>query len=401
MPSLTRQAAPAALLGLLLLAAAALAGLPLVTAAPNRLLSGTGQSLATVLAVQAAWWPAPIAALLLAAGGTLLARWRNAALWGVCVALAVLFCALLAWAGGFASLASAETGSLGRTSLGSGFWLGSLLLWLAASEARRQLQAERWLSLLPGLLVLAGVAALLLTAQLDALSSLKEYASHSEQFWSAIAQHLHIVGLTVLLTVLSGFPLGIWLHRHAAASGRVFLLLNFVQTIPSIAMFGLLMALLAVAGKALPWLHALGVNGVGLTPAVLALSLYSLLPLVRSIFSGLQQVPSGVRESALAMGLSRRQLLWQVELPLALPVLLSGLKVMLIQAIGLAAVAALIGAGGLGALMFEGLFSSAIDLVTLAVLPIVALSVLADSVFSALAALSARHGAGPEVSDSA
>jgi osmoprotectant transport system permease protein len=385
--------------GLLLLAAAVLAALPFVTVAPNRLLSGSGQSLAVVWALQAAWSPLPVAALLLlCATATLFPPWRAAALWGCSVALGLLFWALLAWAGAYASLASAQSDSLARTSLGSGFWLGSLLLWLAASEALRQLQAPRRVAALYWWLVLAGASALLLAGQLDALSLLKEYAAHAEQFWSAIAQHLRLVGLTVLLTLLCGFPLGLWLHRHAAASARVFLVLNFVQTIPSIALFGLLMALLALLAQAAPWLRAVGVNGVGLAPAVLALTLYSLLPLVRSIFSGLQQVPAEVRESALAMGLSGRQLLWQVELPLALPVLLSGLKVMLIQAIGLAAVAALIGAGGLGALMFEGLFSSAIDLVTLAVLPLVALSGLADGGFSALAAWSTRPVAGPEVS---
>jgi osmoprotectant transport system permease protein len=111
-----------------------------------------------------------------------------------------------------------------------------------------------------------------------------------------------------------------------------------------------------------------------MAPAVLALTAYSLLPLVRSTYEGLSSVAHPVKDAGRAMGLSRHQLLWQVEVPLAAPVLLSGVKVMLVQAVGLTAVAALIGAGGLGALMFEGLFSSAVDLVVLAVVPIVALA---------------------------
>ena len=143
------------------------------------------------------------------------------------------------------------------------------------------------------------------------------------------------------------------------------------------------MAALAWLGAVFPLLPAWGIQGIGLAPAVLALTLYSLLPLVRSTFEGLASVPAAAVESARAMGMSGRQRLWQVELPLAAPVMLSGLKVMLIQTIGLAAVAALIGAGGLGALMFEGLFSSALDLVLLAVAPIVVLAWCAEGLFAA------------------
>jgi osmoprotectant transport system permease protein len=112
--------------------------------------------------------------------------------------------------------------------------------------------------------------------------------------------------------------------------------------------------------------------------------------LVRSVVAGLQQVPRAIHESAQAMGLSARQTLWQVELPLALPLVVSGVKVMVIQTIGLTAVAALIGAGGLGSLMFEGLFSSAMDLVVLAVFPIVAMAWLAEGLLSSVASACGR-----------
>ena len=194
-----------------------------------------------------------------------------------------------------------------------------------------------------------------------------------------------IVAATVAATSLIGLPLGVMLHRHRRGQPRVFAVLNLVQTIPSIALFGVLMAALAVLVQHFPVWGRWGVKGVGMTPAVMALTLYSLLPLVRNVCAGLEQVPQGVREAALGMGLSRIQRLWQVELPLALPVLWSGYSVMVVQAIGLTAVAALIGAGGLGALMFEGLFSSALDLVMLAVIPIVMLSWAAQALGAALA----------------
>ena len=163
-------------------------------------------------------------------------------------------------------------------------------------------------------------------------------------------------------------------------------MLNVVQTIPSIALFGLLMAPLAWAAAQAPVLARLGISGVGLAPAVLALWLYALLPIVRSALAGLESVPVAVSTSARAMGMGPWQVLWQVQLPLALPVLLIGLRTAVVQTVGLAAVTALVGAGGLGSIMFDGLFSAANELVVLAVLPIVLLAVVADASFQALAA---------------
>jgi osmoprotectant transport system permease protein len=164
----------------------------------------------------------------------------------------------------------------------------------------------------------------------------------------------------------------------------LFPLLNIIQTIPSIALFGLLMAPLAWLAAAYPALGRAGISGVGMAPGVIALILYSLLPVVRGTLAGLAQVPAAVREAARGMGMSPLQIFYRVEVPLALPVLLAGIRTATIQSIGLAAVTALIGAGGLGAIMFEGLFSSANDLVLLGVLPIVALAVLADTAFKLL-----------------
>ncbi len=109
--------------------------------------------------------------------------------------------------------------------------------------------------------------------------------------------------------------------------------------------------------------------------------------MVRSTTAGLEQVPASVVDAARGMGLSARQIFWKVEVPLALPVLLAGLRITTVQAIGLTTVAALIGAGGFGAIMFQGLLSSAIDLVLLGVAPVIALAVVADAVFKLLVAL--------------
>ena len=385
-------ASPQALPLLLLANAAVLGALPLLSEAPNRLLSGNGMLLLDALVRAGQGWWAVAGAWCTAGVLLLLARrWpatQRPSSYGLLVWLAGWVWGLCALCGTLAAAHQVRTEGLGRASVSSGLWLSVLLVWLAANELLRDLHARKPLTLFFWLGMVAGVLALLASGHLDALSTLKEYANRQEDFWRALWQHLYIIGWTVGLTLTAGLPMGVWLHRQPPWAARVFLVLSLVQTIPSIALFGLLMAALAWLGAVFPLLPAWGIQGIGLAPAVLALSLYSLLPLVRSTFEGLASVPAAAVESAHAMGMSGRQRLWQVELPLAAPVILSGLKVMLIQTIGLTAVAALIGAGGLGALMFEGLFSSALDLVLLAIAPIVVLAWCAEALFTALAAYS-------------
>jgi len=126
-------------------------------------------------------------------------------------------------------------------------------------------------------------------------------------------------------------------------------------------------------------------------PAVIALVLYALLPIARNTVAGLAGVPAATVDAAFGMGMTRRQVFWQVEVPLALPVLVAGLRIVTVQAIGLAVVAALIGAGGLGGFVFEGLGQYATDLVLLGALPAIALALAADFLLRlGAAALSAR-----------
>jgi osmoprotectant transport system permease protein len=215
---------------------------------------------------------------------------------------------------------------------------------------------------------------------------MKEYANRSEVFWVATQRHLQIVATAIVPSVLIGLPLA-WACAHFAALRKMlFPVLNIIQTIPSIALFGLLMAPLAWAATRWRWLGEAGVSGVGLAPAVIALVLYNLLPIVRSALAGMEQVPMDAKTAAKAMGMSGWQIFFKVEVPLALPVWLPGLRTAVVQTIGLAAVTALVGAGGLGALMFDGLFSAANELVLLGVLPIVLLAMLTDALFKIMSA---------------
>jgi osmoprotectant transport system permease protein len=365
------------LLALALLLLAAGLGLPFLTHAPNRLITGHGIALPSLLH-GTRWLAVAPFAVLAAAPFAQQTRWLHVM---VAAAAAALLLGL-AWLAGNEALRLAAAGSpLGRTSFGGGFWMLLVLSWLAASDA---LGRTGWPTIWRGLAsaaVLLPLLALLGSGALDQLSVLKEYADRQDVFDDALGRHLTIVGATLLPTVLLGLPLGVAAFRQRAFGGPLFAVLNVIQTIPSIALFGLLMAPLAALAAHATWLADWGISGIGMAPAVIALVLYSLLPTVRSTVAGLEQVPGAVVEAARGMGLTPAQIFWRVELPLALPVWLSGLRITAVQAVGLTVVAALIGAGGFGAIVFQGLLSSALDLVLLGVIPVIALAVACDALF--------------------
>jgi osmoprotectant transport system permease protein len=185
-------------------------------------------------------------------------------------------------------------------------------------------------------------------------------------------------------------PLGVAAARRARIQGTLFAFLNLLQTIPSIALFGLLLVPLSALAEAVPTLAAIGIGGIGPAPAVIALILYGLLPIVRNTVAGIAGVAPAVIDAARGMGMTERQLFWRAELPLALPLFLAGLRIVTVQAVGLAVVAALIGAGGLGSFVFEGLGQYAADLVLLGALPAIMLALGADFLLQMLSSLAAR-----------
>ncbi len=371
---------------LLTMIALAAGALPFVNFAPNRLVSGEGRALWQVWTFSPALLLLPLCLLIVLT--VTRGRWALAA---TLVACELLFAALV-WSAGLAAshLASSES-PLARTAVGSGLWLWLALCLLACSDAIRRLSPQplwRWLLqvqiwILPLLLLFSG--------ELNSLSLLKEYANRQDVFNAALAQHLTLLAGTLVPALLVGVPLGILCYRRPPTQGAVFAVLNVIQTVPSVALFGLLIAPLAGLTRAWPWLSSLGIAGTGMTPALIALVLYALLPLARGVVAGLSQVPTEVLESADAMGMNARQRFWQIQLPLALPVLLRGLRVVAVQTVGMAVIAALIGAGGFGALVFQGLLSSALDLVLLGVIPTIVLAVVVDALFALWIALLRRR----------
>ena len=287
-------------------------------------------------------------------------------------------------AGRHAASIASKAGPFARVSPSTGLWVLLLAGYIVVFAARRRLKDRKIIS---SLLVLVPIGLFLLllgSGHLKDLAIMKEYANRSNRFLEETVRHLVIAGGAVLVGVLIGVPLGIVANRSPKIEKPVFAVVNFIQTIPSIALFGLLIAPLSYLSRSLPFLREIGITGVGWAPAMIALVLYSLLPIVRNTYSSLKVIPTDTVEAARAMGMSRIQVLGKVEIPISLPVVLAGVRTAAVQAVGNTTMAALIGAGGLGVFVFQGLGQAAMDLVLLGALPIVALALIVDSLMQLL-----------------
>ena len=190
-------------------------------------------------------------------------------------------------------------------------------------------------------------------------------AQNYGQVLELTAEHLWLVGVSTVSAVLIGMPTGVLIAHRQFLNTPVLASANIIQTIPSLALFGFLLPV--------PWL---GDRAERL--AILALTLYALLPMIRNTYAGIRGVDPAVLEAGRGMGLTNRQLLFQVELPLALSVILSGVRVAVVISVGLATIAAAIGAGGLGELIFRGLAMVNNQLILAGAIPAAALALLAD-----------------------
>ena len=178
-------------------------------------------------------------------------------------------------------------------------------------------------------------------------------------------EHLFLVSLSMAIAAALAIPAGILLTRRTILQRWVLGLANIMQTVPSLALFGFLIPL--------PFL-----GGIGKHTAIVALVLYALLPILRNTLTGILGVDPAVRESAIAMGMTGRQLLWEVELPLAARTILAGLRIATVTTIGTATIAAAIGGGGLGVFIFRGLASVDTTLLLAGAVPAALIAVAAD-----------------------
>jgi osmoprotectant transport system permease protein len=194
----------------------------------------------------------------------------------------------------------------------------------------------------------------------------------------ATGQHIVIVAIAMLTATAAGVPLGVLCVRHIRLGKATLRLVDIIQTIPSLALFGFLIPV--------PF-----IGGIGIRTAIVALILYSLLPIVRNTVTGLNGIDPLIREAAIVVGMTDRQRLMNVELPLALPSIFGGLRIAAVIAIGVATIGAAVGGGGLGTLIFRGVAMVDTTRILAGALPAAGLAVIADLGFGALERYSARR----------
>ena len=180
-------------------------------------------------------------------------------------------------------------------------------------------------------------------------------------------EHVVLVATAVTAAFAIGAPAAIALTLHARTRRWVLGAVNVIQTIPSLALFGVLLPIPLI-------------GGIGKRTAIIVLALYALLPIMRNMVVGILGVETGIRDSALAMGMTRQQILWRVEIPLALPTILAGLRIAIVSTIGTATIAAAIGGGGLGTFMFRGIATADLTTVLAGAIPAAVMAIIADEV---------------------
>lgn len=366
-----------ALLGCLLALSSALL-LPLLTLKPNRLLAGRGVNalelglegwvfvLVPLIGVGWSLWHSKIR-------GWTLAIWGNIAL------------TLEVWLVGASATRLIADSELARVSPNAAAWLGlmgaALMVYGGRNELRQSDGSAKFTLSSFGVI---GAVLVIALGGLNDLSVLREFASNRDVFWGQVGQHALLTLVALGLSSLFGLPLGAWAARNPRVANAVITISSALQTVPSVALLTLLIAPYSALSRAVPALDAIGIRGIGAAPALTALTLYGLLPIVRGTLNGLRSVNENALEAARGMGMTSSQLFWRVSVPLALPLILEGLRLSAVNLVGLTALSSLVGAGGLGFFIFSGLGSGALDLVLLGAIPTLVLALLANAGFSSL-----------------
>ncbi|MGE7370304.1 ABC transporter permease [Neorhizobium sp. NPDC001467] len=355
----------------------------------NRIVQGEGRSLLDALP---SWLAIALMAIVVIGIGIALLRTPVPIR---LVTSLVLIATLVIAIGKAATFLTPQGNSYARVSPGSGFWMLGAAFALMATDSLARMRPGAW-TRIAFLLAIAAASTLVLMSDLwNDLSIMKEYAARADTFWTEAGRHVTLALGSLGVAALIGIPLGIVSHRVEPLRATILNSLNIVQTIPSIALFGILIGPLSWIAANIPGSAEAGIRGIGTAPALVALFLYSLLPMVANTVGGLAGVPRGANDAARGVGMTDRQRLVQVELPLALPVILTGIRIVLVQNIGLATIAALIGGGGFGVFVFQGLGQTAMDLVLLGAVPTVVLAFAAAVILDAMVELTAPANLAP------
>lgn len=361
---------------------------PFVSFRPNRV--AEGEAVTAVGGLGAEAWIA-LVLMLLAASAGLLRLEKSPSLWGAVrgVAVSCSLLLLLAQTGSAASAFAADQGTAARTSFGWSFYLLLFALYLllygiSAETPSRPTRVA--VGALPFVVAL-GLAA---SGALDEVGILRESALVRATFARELGRHLFYALGATFGAIVIGIPLGILAARRARVEAAAMGVLNLGQVLPALAFIGLMIPILGGLSDRLPALDSLGISGIGWAPTMVVLLIYALYPVTRNTLVAIRQLDPGVLDTAKGMGMGRRRTLWEVELPLAFPVVLAGIRIALVQSTAGAIIAAFVGGGGLGTIMFIGLEQTSIDLVLVGVIPIVALAWFFDALLRAVEQIAAR-----------
>lgn len=285
---------------------------------------------------------------------------------------------IMLWAAGAAAVAwVTETSDIARTSLLWAAWLSLFASYVVIFAATAWLDPgalRGWLTYLPVLAVIG----LLMTGRLNELAVMREYANNAESFARELQLHLAYVAGAVSIGLVAGLLLGLIAVRRRSLEPAIFGTLNVLQVFPTLAFIGLMYPILSGLSTRFELLEQLGVRGVGWAPVIIVLSAYAVYPIARNTYTALASLDTGVLDAARGVGMGKLRLLGEVELPLALPVIVAGLRVALVQTTAGAIIAGLVGGGGLGTFVFLGAGETATDLILLGVIPIMTLALFFD-----------------------
>jgi osmoprotectant transport system permease protein len=267
----------------------------------------------------------------------------------------------------------------GRIGVSAGWYLfigGGILQLIPKKRPRYSLAAA-------GTVAAASVLFLYYAGSLEMVGIVREAMTQSRRIPGELLQHIRIVFTSVFISTIAGIPAAIAAYRNRKVRTVLFSVFNVLQTIPAIALFGLMIAPLAFLGRSFPVLREAGLRGIGNTPAIIALAVYGLYPVMRNSFTALSRPDGGVIDAARGMGMSIMQEWRMVRIPLAAPIMLNGIRIAAIQTTGNAVLAKLIGGSGLGVFVFEGLGQASADLVLLGMGITVILTLVLDMLLNA------------------
>jgi osmoprotectant transport system permease protein len=365
---------------LLLFAAAGLASIFLLdfsVAKPNRILSGVGLGAFEFLGLYAGMLVL-VFAVIIVSSVQRDGRKRHI-ISGMAASAGIA--ALLLSVGPMASEAL-PSGTSPRISIAPGWYVTLLCLYIILGTSLRRLKGNSALKYAMVIIAAASAVFAVASGGLTDLSIMKEYQVKKSQFAGNLQTHLFLSFGSTLAAALIAMPFGYLAYKKPGLEGRIMTPMAFFETIPSLSLFGILMVPLGYLGS-IGIFRVIGVSGIGWAPAFIALTLYGLLPIARNTLAGFRNVDIGVVEAAEGMGMGKGRVLWKIELPLAFPVIFAGIRVALVQAIGGAVLAGLVGGGGLGSFVFLGLAEASSDLVLLGVIPIVLMTLAGDTLMKA------------------